>query len=239
MASPAGVHRTMIGDMTALEQLLADVDAAFVVTGDGLEPWPDPNPERSPDAAAYSRVTAPERYRLIVARARAWVEGLVAGGIASATAVDRIEWAQEPDGFPPVSSRVRRDAARPGTVPLFVIETGFAGLTDNAVEIAFGDPSIRWEYIIDCGCDACDSGSADLLAVLDEAIIDVVSGALRYRWSGHRSLRLGVDGASMRGEILSRRRERAATAAGAEAWRAEILAATEAWAEIGGASWLD
>ena len=39
--------------------------------------WPDPHPDGAPPREEeYSRVTDPQRYRIAVARARVWAEGL-------------------------------------------------------------------------------------------------------------------------------------------------------------------
>ncbi|WFR71553.1 DUF6226 family protein [Prescottella defluvii] len=63
--------------------LLDDVDAAFAVTGADTPQWPHPykdGPE--PDEAAYERVTDPEKFLIVVARARAWTKVLLDRGWA-------------------------------------------------------------------------------------------------------------------------------------------------------------
>ena len=67
--------------MTGAE-LLASVDAAFEVTGRGLVPWPAPHPDRSPLDEEYSRVTDPGKWRIIVARADAWLVAVAEDGLA-------------------------------------------------------------------------------------------------------------------------------------------------------------
>ena len=51
-----------------------------------------------------------------------------------------------------------------------------------------GCPAVSVTWIPDCGCDACDSGSQDVLDELDEAILGIVSGAFRRLWSGDREI---------------------------------------------------
>lgn len=42
------------------------------------------------------------------------------------------------------------------------------------IGIGIGSPPVMTALELDCGCDACDSGSADLLDVIDQAFVDVV-----------------------------------------------------------------
>jgi hypothetical protein len=58
-------------------ELLAAVDAAFAVTGRGLIPWPHPHPDRAPLDEEYSRVLDAAKWRIIGARAEAWLVALV------------------------------------------------------------------------------------------------------------------------------------------------------------------
>ncbi|WP_340562299.1 DUF6226 family protein [Streptomyces sp. GSL17-111] len=65
--------------------LLAAVADRFAVTGAATPPWPDPHPERTaPREEEYARCSAPERYRILAARAEAWTQALTAAGLASA-----------------------------------------------------------------------------------------------------------------------------------------------------------
>ena len=60
----------------SVEELIAAVDAAFVETGRGLSGWPDPHPDRRPLEEEYSRVTNPQRWAILAARAEAWFKAL-------------------------------------------------------------------------------------------------------------------------------------------------------------------
>ena len=103
-------------------------------------------------------------------------------------------------------------------------------MEDGGVTLGVGDPAVSVTWIPDCGCDACDSGSQDVLDELDEAILGIVSGTFRRLWSGDREI----------------------TVVGTERWRAscgpsgpfargeveEILADPAGWREVSGASWM-
>ncbi|MET0417968.1 MAG: DUF6226 family protein, partial [Actinoplanes sp.] len=81
---------------------------------------------------------------------------------------------------------VRISSPRPGTLPLLLLERG----GELAVlRIAVVRPEIDLITLPDCGCDACDRGSDDLLEAIDETISAVVTEAfvaLRGQgWHGH------------------------------------------------------
>lgn len=139
-----------------------------------LPSWPDPHADREVVEEEYSRLTDPERYRVLHLRARAWVEVLagVSGVVVDQPALPTQEHV----------ARVTR-LSPPGedAVPLLILETDAAlpGLI-----VALGTPDWELDAVPDCGCDACDSGSADLLEVLDDLVVRVVLGPvvlLRHR----------------------------------------------------------
>ncbi|WFR71554.1 DUF6226 family protein [Prescottella defluvii] len=55
------------------------------------------------------------------------------------------------------------------------------------VTVAAGDPAVRLAEIPDCGCDACDRGSAELLEDMDKWVLSVVDGSLQVEVSDVRS----------------------------------------------------
>ena len=69
----------------------------------------------------------------------------------------------------------RTDLAVPRTaeaLPLVVARSRLAEVEDAGVTLGVGDPVAVLAVIPDCGCDACDSGSQDALALsLRTAII--------------------------------------------------------------------
>lgn len=70
-----GVVARILAGMGSVADLQASVAAAYNLLE--MPSWPDPHPEMtSPLADEYSRVTQPERYRIVQARARAWSHAL-------------------------------------------------------------------------------------------------------------------------------------------------------------------
>jgi hypothetical protein len=172
--------------VTRLAELQAEVADRY--SSLGLPSWPDPHPDRTaPRDEEYSRVTQPERYAIVYARARAWTEGLAERpGIAVETLapapLDR-------DGhYGQFDRGVRITSSRPDTLPLLLLERD---VTHAVLHISAVRPDVALEMLPDCGCDACDSGSADLLEAIDEAITRAVTGPLvllrgkRWHAEGH------------------------------------------------------
>ena len=82
----------------AASALLPAVDEAFARLRGDLADWPNPHPGgAAPAEHEYSRVTDPERYRLLAVRADAWVEAITAAGLGVAEEVDpaTVSWAGE------------------------------------------------------------------------------------------------------------------------------------------------
>ena len=172
--------------MGSVEELVAAVDAAFVETGRGLPGWPDPHPDRRPLEEEYSRVTNPQRWEILAARAEAWFEALTDAGLAEIEPEAEVVWL-EPPRFT-AARTVRAVPRAPGAIPLVVAMTGFEEVEWPGVAIGAGDPAAVMEVIPDCACDACDSGSQDALDVLDEYVLCVVTGAYRKLWRGRREI---------------------------------------------------
>ncbi|MGF9754751.1 DUF6226 family protein [Microvirga sp. 0TCS3.31] len=175
--------------------LLPAVDEAFARLRGDLVDWPDPRPGGGPAAEEeYSRVTEPERYRLLAARADAWVEAVVAAGLGQAEWVDppSVTWVGEQHLSPSRTTVVR---GRPGTQPVVV-----AVLQDETfVQVGIGDPAEVLELQPDCGCDACDTGSADLLGTVDDAFVLALGGGVLVVREGDRVVRRTLDGWSSSG----------------------------------------
>lgn len=219
--------------------LLAAVEREFAVTGAATARWADPHPD---GAAArdeeYSRVTDPAKYRIVAARAEAWARVLERSGLATreplrdpSTVWDEAARAGDYARVAERGTWLRPHAA--GALPLlFALRSVDA--PDNHLDVGAGDPPRLLDDVPDCGCDACDSGSAGLLEVIDDAVLDVVSGALvhvlvdgstaiagRDRWSARAA------GAGM----VSRSRVDEAIAA--------VRAGTWPGPALHGRSWLD
>lgn len=161
-----------------LGELQAHVAASYDRLG--MPSWPNPHPGMaSPREEEYSRVTEPERYRIVHARAREWANRL---GDVPGVAVETLPPAplDEEGHLGRFDRGVRLTSPRPGTLPLLLLERDvrWPGLEASlaVVHISVVQPEVALAMLPDCGCDACDWGSADLLRAIDEAIGHVVGG---------------------------------------------------------------
>lgn len=210
--------------MRSLPELVAGVDAAFLETGRGLKPWVDPHPDRPPLEEEYSRVTDPGKWRIIGARADAWLEALAQTDLAEIERDADIAWDVPPWTIVTYTDRAMPRAA--GAIPLIVGGSRLDAVDDAGVTLGVGDPAVRLASIPHCGCDACDSGSQDVLKELDEYVLGVVSGAYRRLWKGDREItviagvRWSASGMFDRGEVEA------------------ILSRPDGWRELTGASWI-
>ena len=181
-AGNAAVMLARVDDLAApsrpswFDDLVADVNRAFETTGADTPGWPDPYPDREPPDETYSRCLDPDKYQILHARAEAWVNVLATRGIATETDVAITPWVdgvhkavREADQV----ARVRRlTPTRNGGLRLLLAYTLVEG-EPFGVDVGLarpGDPETRTVYldsVPDCGCDHCDSGSVDLLEVLD------------------------------------------------------------------------
>lgn len=181
------------------DDLLADVDRAFKTTGAETQGWPDPYPDREPPDETYSRCLDPGKYQILHARVEAWVNVLAARGIATATDVAASPWidgVREADQV----ARVRRlTPTRDRGLRLLLAYTLVEG-EPFGVDVAIarpGDPETRTVLLDtapDCGCDHCDSGSADLLDVLDGWVLTVARGGVVHARAGRTTVTRTVDG---------------------------------------------
>lgn len=145
-----------------------------------LSSWPDPHPDMaSPRDEEYSRVTDPESYRLVHARARVWAAVLeeTLRARAETLAPASLVAGGRPKAF---DRGVRLTPPQPGALPLVLLErdvqTPSGDATLAVLEIAVARPDVVVEMQPDCGCDACDSGSTRLLEAIDSTICHVVGG---------------------------------------------------------------
>ena len=210
------------------QELLDAVDEAFAVTGRGLAPWPDPHPDRRPRAEEYSRLSDPAKWRIIGARADAWVVALPAAGLAEVERDAAIRWEAPPGTVLSRADRLVPHVA--GGLPLVVARSRLGPVDDAGVTLGAGDPAVVIGWIPDCGCDACDSGSQDVLDELDEVIVGVVSGAFRRVVSGDRVI-----------TVISTDRWNASSSGSGGIDRGEvarIMADPTGWREVSGVSWL-
>lgn len=172
--------RSTLGGMTGLGDLRAEVTARYALLD--MPSWPDPHPGRTPPAEAeYSRVSDAARYRITHARARIWADVLttVPGVMAEQLAPIREGEAGRDEWF---DRGIKLSSPVSGTVPLLLLEREVRisdpGPPLAVLQISVVRPSMEMETWPDCGCDACDSGSADLLEAIDESVAKVVGGPL-------------------------------------------------------------
>ncbi|MDN5685583.1 MAG: DUF1990 domain-containing protein [Brachybacterium sp.] len=200
-ADAADPHDEIPPFSVELLDLLADVEDAFAETGADTPGWDDPHlradgERRASSDAEYSRCQEPGKYRILWARAEAWIRVLTARGWADAVEVEdgaQVSWAGK--AFTDRYRTTVLSPRRPGAQPLVLARTapddavGSTDLTgDDAVSldlvVGLGEPAVA-VLEPDCLCDACDSGSRDLLGELDHAILSVVDGSVEIVRSSH------------------------------------------------------
>ncbi|MDR7251118.1 hypothetical protein J2X46_000090 [Nocardioides sp. BE266] len=202
--------------------LLPAVDAAFARLRGDLADWPNPHPDGpSTLEEEYSRVTDAGRYRLLAVRSDAWIEAITSAGLGAAEQVDPVgvEWLGDQHLAPSRATIVR---GRPGTQPLVV------GLfaDDTFVRVGVGEPTEVLELQPDCGCDACDTGSADLLDTIDSAFVLALSGGVYVVREGEGVVTRSLDGWGSRG------------VSDGERWLAEASAGRRTAGVVAGEPWL-
>ncbi|WP_407344236.1 DUF6226 family protein [Pengzhenrongella phosphoraccumulans] len=164
--------------MVTVIDLQAQVASRFELLD--LPEWVNPHPNMaSPRAQEYSRVTDPERWRVVHSRARLWAA--VLEDILGAHTETLVSGSGAPDDYSRTFDRgVRLTSRRPGALPLLLLErdvpTLAGGATLAVLDIEVGDLGVRVASLPDCGCDACDCGSSDLLGAVDSTIGHVVGG---------------------------------------------------------------
>jgi hypothetical protein len=213
-----------MGLVVTQRAVLEAVDQAFRTTARDLARWSDPHPDRSPRDEEYSRLTDATKWRIVGARADAWLLALVEAGLAEVERHAPVRWHVAPST---TLSRVDRAVPRAdGALPLIVARSRIGDVEDAGVTLGIGDPAVCIGWIPDCGCDACDSGSQDVLDHLDQQILGVVTGAIRRLSSGDRTITVvrgegrSTSGIFARGEVDA------------------VLRDPGDWHEVTGTSWI-
>jgi hypothetical protein len=174
------------GHVFAEAELRRAVDAAFVTTGRGCRSWPDPHPDRSPLEEEYSRLLDPGKWRIVGARADAWLNALVDSGLAVVERNATLSWRDKPG---PIISRTDRVVpVASGALALTVARSRLGVVDDAGVTLGLGDPAVRIDWFPECGCDACDSGSQNELDNFDQHMGVIVSGTFRRLSDGNKSI---------------------------------------------------
>ena len=151
--------------MTTIADVRTEVDRVF----DALNApsWPDPHADNQIAAEEeYSRVTDPQRYRALVLRLQAWQQAL---STLCDVGVDTMAKGED-------QLQQRWSSPHGNTLPLHVSVVTFDQVPFVGLSVTSdADP---FDIVPDCACDACDSGSQDLLAVLDDDMTALVDGSL-------------------------------------------------------------
>lgn len=214
----------MISCVRAAEWVKA-VEEAFEVTGRAHVQWPDPHTDRGPADDEYSRVTNGEKWRIISARADAWLSVLGDAGVATIERDVSVVWRSEPRTR--ITRSDRAVPRRAGALPLVIARSTVGDVPDAGVTLGVGDPAECVAWIPNCGCDACDSGSQNELSELDQVVIGVVLGTFRRLTAGRRQItQLHAGGWSASGSFRQREVD-------------AILADPRGWHELSGVSWTD
>lgn len=175
--------------MVTSDELRAQVESRWAALGQPS--WPPPrDPMDSPADEEYSRVTDPGRYRIVHERARLWAQVL---GELPGVGVEQLGPGEIPvvAGDRPLHALTyergtRLTSARPGTLPLLLLERGVPRPEDlqpdvdamAVLHVCVARPEVGLTAQPDCGCDACDTGSEDILATIDEHVLIAVGGPL-------------------------------------------------------------
>ncbi|MDD9369184.1 MAG: DUF6226 family protein [Acidimicrobiales bacterium] len=209
--------------MIAEAELLSAVDAVFDVSAHGLISWPDPHGDRAPHDDEYSRVTNPSRWRIVGARAEAWLKALARYDLVEVERDVEVQWRS-----PPGTRITRTDRVVPraiGALPLVVARSRIDDTDDAGVTLGLGAPAHCVMWFPYCGCDACDTGADTELDQLDRYLTNIVTGRFRRLSQGEQEITV-LDSVSWGGSAMSHQRT------------LDVLADPSGWDELSGTSWL-
>jgi hypothetical protein len=163
------------------DDLLAAVGEAFESTGAGTPGWPDPHPDRDPLDEEYSRVLDQGKYRILHTRVGAWAEVLDRRALATTTETSKGAWIGDVRGRDFVAGVQQILPTRPGGAALLVATTLVDGRPFGLdIALATAATPALVATVPDCGCDACDSGSDDLLTTVDEWVLSTARGGILH-----------------------------------------------------------
>jgi hypothetical protein len=179
-AEHSGVSRRKVVAVDSSVVRAATRDA-FKVISVPTPGWPDPRPDgRPPTDREYETCEDPGKFRILAARAEAWMRSLTQTGLAD---VEMLEpspdlWRDLPEDAGQMTRVVRVRPKRESAVPL---QFGFAwleGEPEARMVVGAGEPGVIVGLTPQCACDACDLGSEVLLEDFDSAVLNVVTGQL-------------------------------------------------------------
>ena len=174
--------------------LRAAVRDAFKLSGQSTPAWDDPRPGGEvPSEAEFESCEEPEKFRILAARAEAWVSALTQTGLAEAEHLEASDdlWQEVPETGPAIRV-IRLRPKRESAIPLIFGFCWLQGEPEARVVLGAGEPAAIVGILPLCECDACDVGSNLLLEDFDDAVLNVVTGQLVHvttdRFVAHTSL---------------------------------------------------
>jgi len=173
-----------------------EVNATFEVTGADTPGWADPHPDRDPVEEKYSRCLDPGRYQILHARLNAWSQVLTARELARVTEEPATNWLAEAPLSADHSTEIRFEPTRSGGLTL-VFRPTLANGSSTGFDVGVHSAELGTALLTrspDCGCDACDSGSADLLDELDGWVLTVAGGGVVPARAGESAVTRRADG---------------------------------------------
>jgi len=177
------------------DALVVDVERAFEVAGPSTPGWEDPHPDRDPPPEKYSQCSDPGKYAIIHARVAAWVQVLADRNMATATEVAPQPWL---DALRPPELLARTLCLLPrvpGGITLVLASTLVDGQVFGLdVGLSKQGRTVVVDTVPDCGCDACDSGSADLLRTVDGWVLTAARGGVLHARRGASNITRTLDG---------------------------------------------
>jgi hypothetical protein len=177
-----------------IHDVMTEVTRRFDAHPSGGTRWDDPHEHRDISDEEYSRVSEPERYAVVGARARSWIDALEALQLGTARNVEAPPWEYGPtDARAVLVMPVKTDA-----LSILVVMGSTEGIEDQ-VALGVGDPAVLIDMEPFCGCDACDSGSDNLLTAIDDLLVGIMTGEFLYAEGKDWKLTVGVNGWSASG----------------------------------------
>lgn len=167
---------------------------AFKIISQSTPGWPDPRPNGEPPSGAdFESCEDPGKFRIVAARAEAWIAALTQTGLATAETLEGSDdlWREVPETGPAIRV-VRLRPKRESAVPMLFGFCWLQGEPEARVVVGAGEPAAIVGILPQCECDACDVGSNLLVEDFDDAVLNVVTGQLVHvttdRFAVHTSL---------------------------------------------------
>lgn len=163
--------------MRTIDAVKRAVDTAYATLDAPV--WPDPHQGRRVEEAEYGRFTNPQRYRALSLRLSAWLTVLHDrfGIVADDGVTPDGDTLSVADGDTLIgASTAMWRSPRHDSLGLRITQLDVDGQT--VIQFGIEDDPVDFAIIPECGCDACDTGSADLLADLDDVVVSAAAGDL-------------------------------------------------------------